>query len=121
MRNKCYVLLVKIIDKIFFVFFQIQVKSFLESGLRGVVLETFGCGNFTSTRNDLVLEIKNAVDRGILLISCTQCYSGNIAPNYQTGQVRNLMKNILLDFQFVLLKSPSLILDFDTCWSIVWL
>ncbi|KAK7603806.1 hypothetical protein V9T40_003805 [Parthenolecanium corni] len=63
------------------------VKSFLESGLRGVVLETFGCGNFTSTRNDLVLEIKNAVDRGILLISCTQCYSGNIAPNYQTGQI----------------------------------
>lgn len=51
------------------------------------MLETFGCGNFTSTRSDLVLEIQNAVDRGILIINCTQCYSGNIAPNYQTGQV----------------------------------
>jgi len=66
-----------------------QVKSFLYSGLKGIVLQTFGSGNLTTSRTDLLRELKNAVDQGLLIVNCTQCYNGNVAEVYETGKVRN--------------------------------
>ncbi len=55
------------------------------------MLETYGCGNFTSSRQDLVSEIKNAVQRGILIINCSQCYTGEVFMAYESGQVIKIL------------------------------
>lgn len=65
-----------------------QVKSFLQSGIKGIVMQTYGCGNFASSRKDLVLELKNAIQRGVIIINCSQCYNGDVSNTYESGQVR---------------------------------
>ena len=54
------------------------VRSVLRTpGLRGVALETFGAGNAPSAEW-LYAELKEAVDRGILIVNKTQCNTGSV-------------------------------------------
>jgi L-asparaginase len=55
--------------------------------LRGVVLETFGAGN-ASTSDDFIREIKSACERGILILNVTQCPAGTVNPGkYETSRL----------------------------------
>ena len=62
------------------------VKSIMETpDLKGVVLKTFGAGNGNGEQwfSDM---IKEASDRGIVVINITQCPNGEVDPNrYSTG------------------------------------
>lgn len=65
-------------------------KSIVEAvlnvpGLRGVVLKTFGTGN--APRNEWLLNLlKNATDRGIVIVNVTQCLEGAVdMTRYETG------------------------------------
>lgn len=54
------------------------VSSVLQTpGLRGVVLETFGAGNAPST-HWLYRQLKQAVDRGVVIVNKTQCNTGSV-------------------------------------------
>lgn len=54
------------------------VKSILSTpGLRGVVLETYGAGNAPSC-NWLYQHLRNAVERGIIVVNKTQCNTGSV-------------------------------------------
>lgn len=64
------------------------MKAFLTE-LRGVVLQTFGAGNIPTNRKDLTEVLKEANDRGVIIVNCTQCISGSVAEIYETG--RHLM------------------------------
>lgn len=48
--------------------------------IKGVVLRTFGAGN-TPTAQWFMDEIADAIRRGIVLVSVTQCASGGVLPN----------------------------------------
>lgn len=61
------------------------VKAFLTE-LRGVVLHTFGAGNIPSNRKDLVNVLRDANERGVIIVNCTQCISGSVAEIYETGR-----------------------------------
>lgn len=53
--------------------------------LRGVVLETFGAGN-AMTYDWFIDELKDAVDRGIVIVNVTQCLAGSVEMGiYETG------------------------------------
>lgn len=55
-------------------------------GLRGVVLETFGAGN-GPTDEWFLDAIKDAIDRGIVIINVTQCQAGSVDMEiYDTGR-----------------------------------
>lgn len=55
-------------------------------GLRGVVLETFGSGNAMTDR-DFLRTLKEAIDRGVLVLNVTQCPYGFADQSvYETGQ-----------------------------------
>lgn len=63
------------------------VAHFFQSpGIKAVVLETFGAGNATSY--DWFLdEIKEAIDRGIIIVNVTQCKAGKVnQTKYETGR-----------------------------------
>ncbi|XP_065363413.1 L-asparaginase-like [Calliphora vicina] len=62
-------------------------RAFLAPPIKGVVLQSFGSGNVPSNRKDLLKELKNASDRGVIIVNCTQCLNGSVAEIYQTGKV----------------------------------
>lgn len=54
-------------------------------GLRGVVLETFGSGN-APTSAWFIKTLKEAIERGIIVLNVTQCLSGRVEMSlYETG------------------------------------
>ena len=64
-----------------------QVRSFLQLPMEGVVLETYGTGNAPDNRPDLLAEMKEATDRGVIIINTTQCLRGTVSKVYATGEV----------------------------------
>ncbi|KAG0266042.1 hypothetical protein BG011_003480 [Mortierella polycephala] len=63
------------------------IKTFLAPPIQGVVLETYGAGNAPSTRADLIAALKEACERGVIIVNCTQCKRGLVTDVYQTGKV----------------------------------
>jgi L-asparaginase len=67
------------------------VRALLHTrGLKGVVLETFGAGNAPSDQW-LYRELKEAVDRGIIIVNKTQCNTGSVEMGLYAVSL-NLMK-----------------------------
>ncbi len=55
-------------------------------GLRGLVLETFGAGNAPGGPDSaLVAAFANAIRRGVVVVSVTQCLHGSVSPVYASG------------------------------------
>ncbi|XP_065324330.1 L-asparaginase 1-like isoform X2 [Gordionus sp. m RMFG-2023] len=64
------------------------VKAFLQTPLRGLVLESYGTGNAPSNRPDLIKSFHEATnDKGIIIVNCTQCPVGSVSCSYATGKV----------------------------------
>ncbi|KIL69953.1 hypothetical protein M378DRAFT_195832 [Amanita muscaria Koide BX008] len=61
------------------------VSAFFMPPIRGVVLETFGAGN-APQRPDLLKVIKEACDRGVIVVAISQCVKGSVSAAYETGQ-----------------------------------
>ncbi|KAK2861088.1 hypothetical protein FQN49_004552 [Arthroderma sp. PD_2] len=56
------------------------------TGLRGLVLETFGAGNAPGGQDNRMTKVlADAIKRGIVIVNVTQCLSGSVAPVYATG------------------------------------
>jgi lysophospholipase len=49
------------------------------------VLETFGAGN-APQRADLMEALKEACDRGVVIVAVSQCAKGSVSDAYQTGR-----------------------------------
>ena len=62
------------------------VKAFLSPPIQGVILETYGAGNVPTTRTDILKLIKEACDRGVVIVNCTQCKKGYVSDLYATGK-----------------------------------
>ncbi|XP_062824604.1 60 kDa lysophospholipase isoform X1 [Anolis carolinensis] len=62
------------------------VRAFLQHPMEGIVLETYGCGNAPNNRPDLLEELRQATERNVVILNCTQCLRGSVAPTYATGQ-----------------------------------
>ena len=58
--------------------------------LKGVVLETFGAGN-APTHEWLYRRLRNAVDRGVVIVNKTQCHTGSVAMGHYAVSM-NLLK-----------------------------
>ncbi|XP_049827209.1 L-asparaginase-like [Schistocerca gregaria] len=63
------------------------VTAFFQPPIEGIVLQTYGVGNVPSNRKDLLEAIKAAVDRGVIVVTCTQCHKGGVSALYETGKV----------------------------------
>ena len=63
------------------------MESIFRAPVEGVVLETFGAGNCPNRRTRFVQILKEAIDRGVIIINCTQCLKGAVIKAYETGKV----------------------------------
>jgi lysophospholipase len=60
-------------------------RAFLAPPTRGIVLETFGAGN-ASQRPDFLAALKEACDRGVVIVAISQCAKGSVSGDYETGR-----------------------------------
>ncbi len=61
-------------------------KHFLADPIEGVVLQCYGAGNVPNNRKDIMEAIREAADRGVIILSVTQCVSGGVSGLYETGK-----------------------------------
>ncbi|ESK88051.1 60 kda lysophospholipase-like [Moniliophthora roreri MCA 2997] len=61
------------------------VRAFFMPPMQGVVLETFGSGN-APQRADLMGALKEACDRGVVVVAISQCARGSVSDAYETGR-----------------------------------
>lgn len=50
-----------------------------------MVLETFGAGN-APQRKDLMSALREACERGVVIVAITQCAKGSVSNAYETGR-----------------------------------
>ena len=62
------------------------VRNILAPPIKGLVLQTYGLGNGPSDDADLLEEIYQATQRGVIVVNCTQCIKGSVHMGaYATG------------------------------------
>ncbi|MCB9675943.1 MAG: type I asparaginase [Alphaproteobacteria bacterium] len=63
------------------------LRRVLADPVDGVVLETYGTGTFPSAQAGLLDAIGEAIDRGAVVVNCSQCHSGRVHQDlYGTGR-----------------------------------
>ena len=73
-----------------------MIRSCLQSPIRGVVLQTYGAGNMPSNRDDIISILKEASQRGVIIINITQCMHGCVESLYETGEVSSLYSSYFI-------------------------
>ena len=53
--------------------------------LKGLVLQTFGAGNAPDNQPRLLAALREATDRGCVIVNVTQCTRGEVVAHYTTG------------------------------------
>ncbi len=62
------------------------MRNFLQPPIQGVILETYGAGNAPDKDQAFLDVLKEATDRGVVIVSCTQCLYGMVdLAAYATG------------------------------------
>lgn len=63
-----------------------MVENVLKPPLKGLVLEAYGVGNGPNHNRQFISVLKEAVDRGVVIVDCTQCLQGSVElGDYKTG------------------------------------
>lgn len=62
------------------------LENFLRPPLEGLVLETYGSGNFPDQRKDLLAVLRAACERGLVVLNVTQCPRGVVKDTYAAGR-----------------------------------
>jgi L-asparaginase len=62
------------------------ICQILQPPLKGLVLEAYGVGNGPNHDQDIMAALREATERGVIIVDCTQCLSGSVDLNdYATG------------------------------------
>ena len=65
------------------------VRAAVAAGMRGVVLEAFGAGN---ANREVVSAVGDATRAGVIVVVCSRCHAGSVAPIYGNGGGRDLAR-----------------------------
>jgi 60kDa lysophospholipase len=63
------------------------IRSATQPPTRAVIILSYGSGNIPSNRPEFLEEIKNAADRGVILVNITQCHIGGTSAHYECGRI----------------------------------
>lgn len=66
----------------------IQLKANLKSPIEGLVILSYGAGNFPTQQKDLMDIFRNAIqEENLIIVNVSQCNHGSVNASYETGQV----------------------------------
>lgn len=62
------------------------IHNVLQPPIRGLVLEAYGVGNGPHRDREFIAEIREATERGVIVVACSQCLKGRVdLSDYATG------------------------------------
>jgi L-asparaginase len=62
------------------------LRNVLQPPLQGLILEAYGAGNGPDRDEDFLSALREATDRGVVIVACTQCLEGAVHLGaYETG------------------------------------
>lgn len=62
------------------------VRNFLLAPLKGAVIQSYGLGNGPVSDSGVMAALREASERGVVLVNCTQCVAGRVSgDDYATG------------------------------------
>jgi len=64
-----------------------QFETFFKPPIEAVIIETYGAGNIPLNRPKLIEIIKEASERGVILLNVSQCRKGVVSTSYETGKL----------------------------------
>jgi len=64
----------------------VKVRGFLQPPMEGVVLQTYGHGNWPTILTEMMQLLRQACDNGVIIINITQCTRGTVLPIYAVGK-----------------------------------
>lgn len=56
----------------------VLLRQMLSAPIEGVVLETYGTGTFPSADPELLAAVRDACERGVVVVNTSQCHSGRV-------------------------------------------
>ena len=62
-----------------------SLKRQLAPPLKGALLRTYGAGNAPDANKEFLSVLKEASDRGVIIVNTTQCWRGTVEGHYATG------------------------------------
>ena len=62
-------------------------EGFFNKPIEAVIIETYGSGNMASDRKNICRILKDACDRGIIVVNVSQCRKGLVTSSYETGNI----------------------------------
>jgi L-asparaginase len=66
-------------------------ENFLKHPYQGIVLMAYGTGNGPSMNDHFLEAIKDATERGVVVVDCSQCHRGTVSIfDYETGNALEL-------------------------------
>ncbi|OMJ29487.1 60 kDa lysophospholipase [Smittium culicis] len=63
-----------------------SIKSFLSPPIKGIIMESYGCGNIPNAKGKIIALLKEASDRGVVIVNVSQCNKGNVVDLYETSK-----------------------------------
>lgn len=63
------------------------IKAATQPPAKAVIILSYGAGNIPSNRPEFIEELKNAVNRGVVILNITQCQKGGTSTHYQCGKI----------------------------------
>ena len=64
-----------------------MINAARETNLKGLILQLYGTGNIPSLKEDFVQVLADAVQAGVCVVACTQCFTGSVMMgHYATGR-----------------------------------
>ena len=62
------------------------LRNIVQPPIKGLIVEAFGVGNCPSNNSELLKVFKEAVDRGLVIVACSQCVQGEVKlGTYEAG------------------------------------
>ncbi|MCB9883027.1 MAG: asparaginase [Planctomycetes bacterium] len=63
------------------------LRNFLRPPLKGAVIQSYGLGNGPTSSRGFTDALREATQRGVVLVNCTQCLAGRVSDDdYETGR-----------------------------------
>ena len=65
------------------------IRAALQEPTKGTVILSYGCGNIPDDRPEIIEALREASDRGVVIINVSQCKKGRISDSYHCGRILN--------------------------------
>ena len=82
-----------------------NTSNYLDLKISYQLFQCYGAGNLPNNRQDIMDLLKKAVERGVMIITVTQCNHGSVSGIYETGKIQTIFPGFFYNLLISHLKA----------------